>query len=75
MQDQKETLQVHNIFRKRHLSKPLQLSQEMSKEATQYALELANEGMLRKSNSSDGENLAFLCEKNSDSSKKASESW
>ncbi|XP_065641732.1 uncharacterized protein LOC100206500 isoform X2 [Hydra vulgaris] len=74
-QNQKKTLHIHNLYRKWHLSKPLQLSQEMSEEATKYALELSIKGVLQQSNTSDGENLALLCGLDSHKIKKASQIW
>ncbi|XP_065676310.1 uncharacterized protein LOC100206500 isoform X4 [Hydra vulgaris] len=74
-QNQKKTLHIHNLYRKWHLSKPLQLSREMSEEATKYALELSIKGILQQSNTSDGENLALLCGLDSHKIKKASQIW
>ena len=54
-------LNAHNAYRHAHNAPSLVLNEKMSKEASEYAKEIAEAASLRHSNTEDGENIATVC--------------
>ena len=59
---EKQALDQHNEYRKIHEADPMELDDEMNKEAAEYAKIIAKKGTLEHSTGGkDGENLAMKC--------------
>ena len=66
--DRIEGLLAHNALREIHHSPLMQINEDMSDEAQEYATQIAKKGTLDHSTSSDGENLAMGCKKHGEMS-------
>lgn len=72
-------MKAHNKYRKIHDAPVMRLNNDMSQQATAYAMRLARMGKLQHSSSSErpgqGENLAMSCGSRGLSAQRAIEMW